>query len=401
MIYIYKRNLAFIFRIIDTMSRPKKPKSEHKALTAGPTGGPDPAGGKRSINHWLCLSDEVVLSIFRLLPQEDLVTISLISKRFSHLSKDPSLWTQLTLDYENIKQNAESCRKLVDRCKKLTDLNITNNSLNFSKLNIMTVVTRAKERLESLEVDDSMSNWTPAAMSKLGSLKNLTRLSMSFNSDSKSANSYAGAEMLEELKNLDKLEVLNLELRNYHSSHVDSFAVLESVFQQLKKLKEVKLYPPCYGENLVIALAKNNPDLKVIWGKVFSSFSDETIEVLVNSCPALEDITISSSHSESEINKISSSWPNLKILEVRGFMFGGIDHKDEKLIGYAEKFRSLERLVLDIWPYDNVTDSGIERLVNSAKKLKYLFLVAPKVTKDLVKRLKTEYPNLALRINNY
>ena len=87
----------------------------------------------------MCLSDEVVLSVFRFLPQEDLVTVSLVNKRFTHLSKDPSLWTQLTLDYENIKQNAESCRKLVDRCKKLASIKITNSSRKCSKLNIMTV----------------------------------------------------------------------------------------------------------------------------------------------------------------------------------------------------------------------------------------------------------------------
>ena len=62
----------------------------------------------------------------------------------------------------------------------------------------------------------------------------------------------------------------------------------------------------------------------------------------------------------------------------------------------------MERLSLDYCPYVNVTDSsGIERLVNSTEKLKYLILVAPKVTKDLVRRLWTESPNLDLRINNY
>ena len=93
---------------------------------------------------------------------------------------------------------------------------------------------------------------------------------------------------------------------------------------------------------------------------IFSSLSNETIEVHVNSCPGLEDFIISSSHSDSEINKLSSSWPNLKCLEVRGPFVGpfAIDHKDEKLIGYAEKFRSLERLLLDFCPY--VNDSGIE-----------------------------------------
>ena len=108
---------------------------------------------------------------------------------------------------KNIKQNADGCRKLVDRCKKLASLKITNNSDYWNSLNIMTMVIRAKESLKILKVDHSMADWTPAAMSKLDSLKNLIRLSLSFsfNSDSKSANSYTGAEMLEELNNLDKL----------------------------------------------------------------------------------------------------------------------------------------------------------------------------------------------------
>ena len=382
------------------MRRTKKSKSEDEALTAdadaGPTEGPDPTTGKGSLHcHcWPILSDEVVLIILRLLPQKDLVTVSLVNRRFRYLSKDPSLWTELILDVKNIKQNAESCRKLVDRCEKLASLYITNISGYSSKLNIMTVVIRAKESLKSLKVHHSMAEWTPAAVAKLGSLKNLTRLSLSFNSDSKSANSYVGAEMLEELKNLDQLEVLTLVIRNYHSGYVKSFEVLERVFQQLKKLKEVKLYPGCYGENLVISLAENNPDLKVFEGMDFSSLSDETIEVLVNSCPGLEEFFISSSHSENEIIKLSSYWPNLKCLQVCG-----IDLKDEKLVEYAEKFRSLERLILDYCPY--VTYSGIERLVNSAEKLKYLSLWAPKVTKDLVKRLRAEYPNLEIKINNY
>ena len=93
----------------------------------------------------------------------------------------------------------------MDGCKKLASLKITNNSDYWNRLNIMTMVIRVKESLKILKVDHSMADWTPAAMSKLGTLRNLTRLSLSFNSDSKSANSYTGAEMLEELNNLDKL----------------------------------------------------------------------------------------------------------------------------------------------------------------------------------------------------
>ena len=391
------------------MSCTKKQKSENETLIAWPTGSPDPTTGKRSINYWPSLSDEVVLLILRLLPLEDLVTVSRLNRRFRHLSKDSSLWDwmELNLDLENLKQNAESCRKLVDKCEKLTLLKITNKSKSCDKIsqNIMTVVLKAKQTLNCFVVDPTIAVWTPAAMSKLGSMKNLTKLSLCFNQNLlTSVNSYAGAEMLEELKNLDKLEVLNLMFGNYRSNYIESFKVMERVFQTLRKLKEVKLYPANYGEDLVISLAENNPDLKVIWNMNFSSLSNETIEVLINSCPCLENFIISSSHSENEINKLSSSWPNLKCLDVRHrglSLFSGILLKDEKLIEYAERFRRLERLSLAHIPYINITDSGIERLVGSAEKLKYLSLVAPKVTRNLVKRLRTKYPSLDLRINNY
>ena len=58
-----------------------------------------------STNHWLRLSDEMVLLVFRQLPQKELVTISLVSKRFRDLSRDDSLWTELTLDYKDFQFN--------------------------------------------------------------------------------------------------------------------------------------------------------------------------------------------------------------------------------------------------------------------------------------------------------
>ena len=165
-------------------------------------------------------------------------------------------------------------------------------------------------------------------------------------------------------------------------------------------MKEVNLYPAFYDERLVVALAENNPDLKVLREKIFSSISDETIEVLVNSCPGLEEFFISSSHSENKINKLSSSWPNLKCLEVRGSS-ALWDCMDADLISkYVEKFRSLERLVLR-GNYVHITNSRIERLLGSAENLKHLSLCAPQVSKDLVKRLRIEYPDLDLRINDY
>ena len=51
----------------------------------------------------------------------------------------------------------------------------------------------------------------------------------------------------------------------------------------------------------------------------------------------------------------------------------------------------------------SITDSGIERMVNEAKYLKYLKLCGwvPNVTMDFVERMRMENPDLVIRINNY
>ena len=198
------------------------------------------------INLWLRLSDEVALYILRQLPQESLKTVSLVNKKFRDLSRDDSLWTELTLDYEDIKHNAETCRKLVKRCKKLVSLKISAKSkncwdpLNVSLcLKIMTVVIRAQESLRSLEVDKNMRMRSPAVMAKLGRLKNLTSLNFTvviirlLNE---------GTKMLKELAKLKELEELNLRIMG--DSNNRSIPVLESVIKNLNKLKKVEISLP-------------------------------------------------------------------------------------------------------------------------------------------------------------
>lgn len=381
------------------------------ALTGPASSGQDPEVSS-GINYWRSLSDEMVLSILKMLPKKDLVTVSLINRRFRNLSKDDSLWSELTLDYEDIKQNNDSCRKLVDRCKKLSSLTITNTSQNSRRLDIMSVVIKAKQSLKSLEVDNSMRDWTLTAMKKLGSLESLTSLTLSFNSKPYAVNGYAGIEMLEKLAHL-QLENLKLviehnkegrhEFTNIHQTET-AVAAMKRLFQQLKKLKEVDIFPDTntsklafYNESVMVALVGNNPDLTVLRLKGYPPLSDRIIDVLVNSCPGLEEINISPSQSESSIQKLSSSCPNLKCLEV-GWYPRIIDLKDEKFIGYIEKFKSLERLVLH-GTYENITEFGVRRMLDSAEKLKHLTLAGPQMTEDLVERLKIEYPDIDLKIN--
>ena len=373
---------------------------KQKILALSPSASSKIPDASSAVDHWPRLSDEIVLIILRLLPEKDLVKSSLINKRFRDLSRDKTLWTELTLDYVNFKQNAESCRKLVERCEKLSSLKISNKTCQWDKLNIMmTVVTRAKESLRCLEIDNALKEWSPAAMAKLGSLQNLRSLTFSFSSViALAVNSYKGAKVLEELANLGQLEVLKLSITS------NSLPVMKRVFQQLKKLKEVDIYTTDYDDSLVVALAQNNTSLKSLRLRNYPYLSDETVDVLANSCPALEELAISFSRcngaGDDAIDKLSSSFPRIKSLIIGGSTVP-IDTTDQKLTKYVEAFRSLESLDLVGYTYHHyhVTDSGIERMVSSADNLKHLTIRgAPRVTEDLVERLRKEYPSLDLRI---
>ena len=213
--------------------------------------------------------------------------------------------------------------------------------------------------------------------------------------------------MLKELANLYQLEKLKLviahkiscmlDYQESQNSRVIASAVMKKVFQQLQKLKKVDIFPCMaygfYQYGLVEALAGNNPGLTVLRFKRLPSLSDKTVEVLVSSCPGLEELSIISSQTASSILKLSSSCPNLKCLEVGSYQFGIVDDMDTKLIGYVLKFKRLERLVLHGY-YRNVTDQGVKIMLGLAVKLKHLTLTAPLVTKDLVERLKIKYPDI-------
>ena len=156
-----------------------------------------------------------------------------------------------------------------------------------------------------------------------------------------------------------------------------------------------------YVQSLVVALAENNPDPKVLRIRIYPTLSDATIDVLIQSCPGLEEIILCSSQSESSLEKLSSSFPKMKRLEISG----STGNMDEKLTKYVETFTSLESSTLS-GACNNITNRGIKRMmmVRSAENLKHLGILgvwARRVTKIFVERLRIKYPDLDLRINDY
>ena len=68
---------------------------------------------------------EIQLLIFGQLRVVELVRLSETCHRLKDAARDPSLWKQLTLTYERIKNKNEACRNHVSRCSSLREIVIT------------------------------------------------------------------------------------------------------------------------------------------------------------------------------------------------------------------------------------------------------------------------------------
>ena len=358
-----------------------------------------------STNHWLRLSDEIVLLIFRQLPLKDLVTASVVDKRFLCLSRDGSLWTELTLDYEDFlyQQNANNCRHLVERCNKLSSLKITNDSDIRSSLDIMSVIVRARETLKSLDLDDDWNpiHWTSVALALLGDMRELRSLALRVEIKHRS-------EGLEDIGKLAQLEVLkiNVEFRGE-----EDLEITKNIFLQLRKLKVVEISHA--NDAVVIAIASNNRDLKSLSIIECCDVLDKGISALADSCPDLEELMMNDICSIGALNKLSSSCNKMKCFQIRGIHYEEtydiID--DETFIKEIGQFTSLESLSLGIChkvtknccdhedQEHEVTDHGVETAVKAVRRLKNLHIEYDSRYEVLAQRLRTKNPELELFIH--
>ena len=221
----------------------------------------DPETSANPVTHHLArLSDEVVMSIIRFLPQKDLLNDSLINKKFRNVSRDRILTTKLILDFNDIKQSAKSCSKLFNRGKKLTSLEITNKSLNLRSLNLKLVVTRAKKNLNSLKVYSSIRRWSEAVSKKLSLMlmKELTSIKITL-----ATNSHNPSHEVQLLSNLDQLKELRVCVRwRFGDGRSMGTAVgfPSEALYPFKKLRKADLEIETTDSPTVDGLASNNPD---------------------------------------------------------------------------------------------------------------------------------------------
>ena len=219
----------------------------------------DPETSANPVTHHLArLSDEVVMSIIRFLPQKDLLNDSLINKKFRNVSRDRILTTKLILDFNDIKQSAKSCSKLFNRGKKLTSLEITNKSLNLRSLNPKSVVIKANKSSRSLKVDSSICRLSEAAFRKLGQIKELTSIKLTL-----ATNSHNPFHEVKLLSNLDQLKELRVCVRcriGDGRSMGTAVGFPSEALYPFKKLSKADLEIETTDSPTVDGLASNNPD---------------------------------------------------------------------------------------------------------------------------------------------
>ena len=136
------------------------------------------------------------------LSDKDKLSMSLTSKRFNALSQVPSLWKELTLDYEQIMENPQSCYELVERCTKLKSLRITNRNSYFAATPVlMNLLMKVKKTLTELRISSKIKRWNPYCAEKLGQLVHLKSLHICVEDNA--------SMVRDEIKNLVDLEVLH------------------------------------------------------------------------------------------------------------------------------------------------------------------------------------------------
>ena len=107
----------------------------------------------------LLLPDEIKLEIFKNLSPQDLKAVSATCHDLHHLVKDPSLWTELTVD---ISESRRSLIWKVEKCPKLEILKVSNKTgLRVSKVdrNKITNLIRRSPHLKIIEWNSLWSNY--------------------------------------------------------------------------------------------------------------------------------------------------------------------------------------------------------------------------------------------------
>ena len=206
---------------------------------------------------------EIQLLIFGQLKVSDLVKVSETCHRLKDVARDPSLWRQVTLTYQKIKNKNEACRNHVSRCSSLREIVITINACNGEKNlirsdNIRAVVMKAKNTLTSIDLSPGFPNLSNAFFEKIGEMTQLTHLAVGGGKLGP-----GGISALASLTELRTFKVPGIVCGKYAvHSNVIPMAKLVNLFSKLKKLEqvEIKMEGNFPSDEVVKSLLNNNPN---------------------------------------------------------------------------------------------------------------------------------------------
>ena len=205
------------------------------------------------------LPDEVLLMIFSFLPKSDLVSLSQTCHGLKHVTRDPSLWTELSLKYEAIKKSTWACRELVSRCTMLKHLTITparHEPDDTDSAKVMSVVEKRKDTLTYLKVENGKGFYN-SAMTWIIEMTNLRHLEMSaWRLDS------SGLLILTNLTELEEF-LIRPCMHACRCKISLPFKAIKHFASSMKKLRILKIPDHDLHITQLSALVQNNPHLVI------------------------------------------------------------------------------------------------------------------------------------------
>ena len=336
----------------------------------------------------------------------DLVRLSETCHRLKDVARDPSLWKQLTLTYERIKNKNEACRNLVSRCSSLREIFITGEESAIRSDKIMAVVMKAKNSLTSINVSPSFAGLSNSSFEKIGEMTQLTHLAV-------------GGEKLESggisalgcLTELKTLKVPGIVCERFGAqSNYNLMAKLVDLFSKLKKLEKVEIQmEDNFPSNEVIkSLINNNPNLHhmdiTTSGCAYTyrdidpdPLSCRSLDLIADKCPQLTHIGIGHiwNVSRVSITQLVSRCPKLKYAN-----FEATDCNDTALNMMSQNCPDLE--YLNIVGCELVTEEALERFADpsTAANLKKLLVSKCFYSSQLPDRLKLNLPHVEIVIDD-
>lgn len=309
---------------------------------------------------------EIQLMIFGQLEVSDLLSVSETCHRLKEVARDPSLWRQVSLTYQRVKNNNEACRNHVIRCSSIQEIFITGDEKTIRSDKIMNVVMKAnKDTLTTISLSPKFAGLSNSSFEKIEDMTNLTHIAV------------GGGKLKEEgIESLACLtELRSLKIPGIMNGSIP-MAKLENLFSQLKKLEEVEIimerkFP---SDEVVESLVNNNPNLHHLdissrrpsfWSNQI--LSSRSLILIADSCPQLTYIGIGNltMFSSNDILKLVTKCPKLKHAN---FKRTNID--DAALAMMSENCPDLEYLNI-IGCYDHrISVDAVDRLEQSRPDLK-------------------------------